>query len=174
MATKGLQQATEVLVHGPYPVTSQEEHRPVTDPSSYPDAEDHTGGGPTHESRPSTPRWVKLFGIIVLILILGFVIMKLAGVGGGHGPGRHTSADGIVGLVAPNEVSSAVEDSIHDTEAFGSTRTNILAGQTASIVVPPVRKATFEPEPMDAAMQRFSNIGLLDNDTQGLAAVLPA
>ena len=34
-----------------------------------------------------TPRWVKTFGIIALVLVLLFVIMMLTG--GGHGPGRH-------------------------------------------------------------------------------------
>ena len=38
---------------------------------------------------PSTPRWVKLSGIIVIILVLMIVIMKFI-VGGDHGPGRHT------------------------------------------------------------------------------------
>jgi hypothetical protein len=39
---------------------------------------------------PGTPRWVKVFGIIALVLVLGFVILILTGRGGGHGPGRHT------------------------------------------------------------------------------------
>jgi hypothetical protein len=39
---------------------------------------------------PGTPRWVKVFGIIALVLVL-FVILMLTGVfGGEHGPGRHT------------------------------------------------------------------------------------
>ncbi|MCM3597934.1 hypothetical protein M4D55_19380 [Metabacillus idriensis] len=41
------------------------------------------------ESPPSTPRWVKVSGIIAIVLILLFVIMKLTGIGGDHGPGRH-------------------------------------------------------------------------------------
>ena len=32
-----------------------------------------------------TPRWVKVFGIIVLVLVLLFVILMLTG----HSPGRH-------------------------------------------------------------------------------------
>lgn len=44
---------------------------------------------PDRGSTPSTPRWVKVFGIIVLILVLLFVILKLTGVGGQHGPSRH-------------------------------------------------------------------------------------
>ena len=37
----------------------------------------------------STPRWVKILGIIALVLILLFGVMLLTGVGGEHGPGRH-------------------------------------------------------------------------------------
>ena len=32
-----------------------------------------------------TPRWVKLFGIVAIIVIVAFVILHLAG----GGPGRH-------------------------------------------------------------------------------------
>ena len=42
---------------------------------------------------PGTPRWVKVFGIIVIVLVLLFGGLMLFG-GGEHGPGRHTpSAD---------------------------------------------------------------------------------
>lgn len=40
------------------------------------------------ESPPATPRWVKLFAIVVLALIVLLVITALAGIGT-HGPGRH-------------------------------------------------------------------------------------
>ncbi len=47
--------------------------------------------GPDHRSTPSTPpstpRWVKVFGIIALVLGLLVGIMLLTG--GEHGPGRH-------------------------------------------------------------------------------------
>jgi predicted secreted protein len=39
----------------------------------------------------STPRWVKVFGVIVIILILMVGVMLL---GGGYGPGAHLSSDG--------------------------------------------------------------------------------
>ena len=45
--------------------------------------------GPT-----GTPRWVKVFGAIVLALVLLFVIAVITGRGGGHGPGRHASLSG--------------------------------------------------------------------------------
>ena len=41
-----------------------------------------------HGSTRGTPRWVKVFGIIALVLILVFLISLLAGVR--HGPGMHT------------------------------------------------------------------------------------
>lgn len=41
----------------------------------------------TEDQPPSTPRWVKVFGIISVVLVLLFGIIKLAG--GDHGPGRH-------------------------------------------------------------------------------------
>jgi len=43
----------------------------------------------TEDKPPSTPRWVKISGIIVIALVLLFVILKVIGIGGNHGPGRH-------------------------------------------------------------------------------------
>ncbi|KRE30632.1 hypothetical protein [Paenibacillus sp. Soil522] len=60
------------------------------------DTGDDTGVRPNEDRPPSTPRWVKVVGIIVLVLVMLFVIMKLAGVGGNHGPMRHMqSSSGI-------------------------------------------------------------------------------
>ena len=39
-------------------------------------------------SYPGTPRWVKVSGIIAIVLVVLVVIMLLTG----HGPGRHTSS----------------------------------------------------------------------------------
>ncbi|MDQ4077837.1 MAG: hypothetical protein M3220_16515 [Chloroflexota bacterium] len=36
---------------------------------------------------PGTPRWVKVFGIIVIVVVLLVVAMMFTG--GKHGPGRH-------------------------------------------------------------------------------------
>jgi uncharacterized membrane protein len=52
----------------------------MTDPSQYPDMEPHT-----------TPRWVKVFAIIALVVVLLFVALLIAP--GSHGPGRHMSRD---------------------------------------------------------------------------------
>ena len=40
-----------------------------------------------------TPRWVKVFGAISLVVVLLVVILLFTG-GGGHGPSRHTGGDG--------------------------------------------------------------------------------
>ncbi|MGH2711739.1 MAG: hypothetical protein ACRDH9_11110 [Actinomycetota bacterium] len=38
------------------------------------------------------PRWVKVFIIVGIVLVLGFVVSIIAGVE--HGPGLHTPGDG--------------------------------------------------------------------------------
>ncbi len=45
---------------------------------------------------PGTPRWVKVFGIIAIVVALLVVIMLLTG----HGPGRHTPSGDVGGQVA--------------------------------------------------------------------------
>ena len=37
----------------------------------------------------STPRWVKILGIVALVLVLLFGILHLTGGGANHGPGQH-------------------------------------------------------------------------------------
>jgi hypothetical protein len=46
---------------------------------------------PDSNGDTGTPRWVKLFGIIALVVILLFVILLLTR--GSHGPGRHMRGD---------------------------------------------------------------------------------
>ena len=48
----------------------------------------------THSA--GTPTWVKVFGIIALVLVVLVVVMVLIG-RGGHGPGRHTPGGGRTG-----------------------------------------------------------------------------
>jgi hypothetical protein len=45
------------------------------------DSNGDTGVGPDCGSTTSTPRWVKMFGIIALVLVLLFVILHLTGSG---------------------------------------------------------------------------------------------
>lgn len=47
---------------------------------------------PSHRTQPPRmPHWVKVSLIIAGVVILLVVVLMLAGVGGQHGPGRHTS-----------------------------------------------------------------------------------
>ena len=56
-------------------------------PDSNSDTRDDTGREPDRGSPPATPRWVYVFGIIAIILILLFVILHLTGGGfRGHMP----------------------------------------------------------------------------------------
>jgi hypothetical protein len=49
-------------------------------------AMDNPPGSPNSEP-PGAPRWVKVFGIIAIVVVLLVVILALAG--GQHGPSRH-------------------------------------------------------------------------------------
>jgi hypothetical protein len=46
--------------------------------------------------RVRTPRWVKAFGIVALVLVALVVVMLVAG-RGGHGPGRHAPGGNGIG-----------------------------------------------------------------------------
>jgi hypothetical protein len=53
---------------------------------------------------PGTPRWVKVFGIIVIVVVLLVVAMTFIG-GGEHGPGRHAPFGGAGGQAPPSSVA---------------------------------------------------------------------
>ncbi|HEX8932963.1 MAG TPA: hypothetical protein VF788_01950 [Pseudonocardiaceae bacterium] len=78
-----------------------------------PDTGDDTRVRPTADRPPSTPRWVKVFGIIAIVVVLIFVVIRFTGVGGSHGPGRHTPSGNVGGQEAPLSnvtLSSVTED----------------------------------------------------------------
>ena len=52
---------------------------------------------------PGTPRWVKAFGILAIILVVLVAIMLLSG----HGPGCHTSSGDAGGQVPPSSFMEA-------------------------------------------------------------------
>ena len=57
----------------------------MADLPPYSDSNSDTGVEPDRGSTPRTPRWVKMFGIFALGLVLLFVILHLTGRGlGGH------------------------------------------------------------------------------------------
>ena len=64
------------------------------------DTADALRQAPGAGTRPGTPRWVKLFGVIALLLLVLAVVMLVAG-GGNHGPGRHSGAGGNGQATAP-------------------------------------------------------------------------
>ena len=57
----------------------------MVDPTPSPD----TGTGPDRGTLAGTPRWVKVFGIVALVVVVLFIVVLLVG-GGEHGPGRHS------------------------------------------------------------------------------------
>lgn len=61
----------------------------MVDPSPNPGTGNDTGAVPDEEPIAGTPRWVKVLGLIVLILIVLLVGLMVFG-GGNHGPGMHT------------------------------------------------------------------------------------
>ena len=66
-----------------------EEDTPMANPPPYPDSNSDTGDD-------TTPRWVKVFGIIALVLVLLFVILHLTGRGlGGHTPPSSVTEHGV-------------------------------------------------------------------------------
>jgi hypothetical protein len=71
-----------------------------------------TGVMPAADRPPSTPRWVKVFGIIVIAVVLLVVAMMFVGGGGEHGPARHApsgDAGGQVPLSSVMEEYAALE-----------------------------------------------------------------
>ena len=56
------------------------------------DSPDPDFNGDTGDDTGGTPRWVKVFGIIALVVLLIFIIMLLTR--GSHGPGRHMRGEG--------------------------------------------------------------------------------
>ena len=63
-------------------------------PAPLPDSREDTDDEPGRGLATSTPRWVKVFGIVILVLVLLFVIVMFTSVRG-HGPGRHTQSGDV-------------------------------------------------------------------------------
>jgi hypothetical protein len=67
----------------------------MADPPRHSDRGKDTDAAPNGGSTTDTPRWVKTFGIVAVVVILAFVVLLIAQGPGGHGPGRHTSHGGM-------------------------------------------------------------------------------
>jgi hypothetical protein len=74
----------------------------MPDPPPQPDS----GGEPDRPATAGTPRWVKVFGIVALVLVVVFVVLQLIGIGGRHGPGRHAPGDTPDGQTPPADVTT--------------------------------------------------------------------
>lgn len=69
---------------------------------------------PTHDAY-STPRWVKVFGMIALVIIALILVLMLMRGPGGHGPARHRSGGGAA--VQPHPAGAVADAGV----AHGST-----------------------------------------------------
>lgn len=79
----------------------------MADSSRYPDPmpqPDPAAVGRDIQTSPGMPRWVKVFLIVSLAVVLLFAVAQVTGVGGDHGPGRHSGGDGT---------SAVIEDGAH-------------------------------------------------------------
>jgi hypothetical protein len=72
-------------------------------PKIRPQENDARGADPS--AYPGMPRWVKVFGIIAIALVLLVLFVILSGIGGPHGPGRHLPSSGSPDAHAPTETS---------------------------------------------------------------------
>jgi hypothetical protein len=61
----------------------------MADTPGDPTMPEHAESPPDPGSDTGTPRWVKVAGVIALLVVVLFVIVMLTGRGGEHGPGRH-------------------------------------------------------------------------------------
>lgn len=68
---------------------------PILPDSDHEPASDRLEPGP--EVPPRTPPWVKVFGIIALVLILAVAVQFMLGIR--HGPGMHSLHESPVGLL---------------------------------------------------------------------------
>jgi hypothetical protein len=83
--------------------TTMKEDTHMADLPPYPDESGDTGVGLGRSSTSGIPRWVRVFGIIALVLVLLFVISLLAGVR--HGPGLHTPSGDAGGHTPSSSVT---------------------------------------------------------------------
>lgn len=85
----------------------------MAEPPRYPEA----GAEPERESNAGAPRWVKVFGVIAVVLVLLIGIMLLSG--GNHGPGRHTGSGDAGGPSPASEVTESGGAGGHQPPAGG-------------------------------------------------------
>ncbi len=91
----------------------------MPDPAHNPEFDTTASRVPTTSGSPppTAPRWVKVCGIILVVLALVFAAMALFG---NHGPSRHTSSGGLGG---PAPLPSATTVLASSSGGLGSTPT---------------------------------------------------
>jgi hypothetical protein len=65
-----------------------------------------------------TPRWVKVAGIVALVLVVLLIVLLLVG-GGSHGPGRHTDGGDTPASVSEDQTPSGRNVGAHTPPAGG-------------------------------------------------------
>src|SRR5262245_27364302 len=122
------------------------------------------------ESPPyRTPRWVKVFGIIVISLVLlAGVVLAVATVLGLHKPGGplghgfghnppangQSNTNGVGGPAKANEADRTVEINTLDTMTFEPSQINVSAGETVTFAVTNTGQTIHEFTLGDAVMQQ--------------------
>jgi hypothetical protein len=76
----------------------------MADPPSYPHAGDDSDVTRDRAAITGTPRWVRVVGIVALVVVLVFVILMVVGDPGAHGPGRHMFSAHSAGQTLPSDV----------------------------------------------------------------------
>ena len=56
---------------------------------------------------PGTPRWVKIAGLVAVVVLLVIGVILLTGGPGEHGPGRHSGSDGAKRHAPPGTAPEA-------------------------------------------------------------------
>ncbi|MCQ4122666.1 hypothetical protein [Rhodococcus tibetensis] len=74
----------------------------MTDPTPGADPSRPDEDRGSHPRREPTPRWVKVVGLVVGVLLVLVILVMVFG-GGNHGPGRHLSAGTTVSPAAISE-----------------------------------------------------------------------
>jgi hypothetical protein len=69
----------------------------MDDPSKYESADDDAAR--SRDEITGTPRWVKVFAAIAIVVVLLFALMMF---GRGHGPGRHFRSADTTNHAPPN------------------------------------------------------------------------
>lgn len=90
----------------------------MTDSPTQPDDVDDMGRSRGHTPPIGMPRWVKVFAVVGIILVVLLLVGLLAG--GNHGPGRHIGDAGSGSALAA--VTHSVDAGAHPALPAGHTR----------------------------------------------------